>query len=126
HARLAREAGAELHYSEPLRTWQAHADGVQVVTDAATYSAEQVVFTCGAWLSHVLGDARVQVRAERATLFWLQPHAPALFELGRFPIYLWETREGGHVYGFPHVGWPGVKVARHHTGDFCDPDTVDR
>ena len=76
-------------------------------------------------MSHVLGDARVDVRAERATLFWLQPDDPSLFEVGRFPIYIWEHARGGHFYGFPHVGWPGVKVARHHSGEFCDPDTVD-
>jgi glycine/D-amino acid oxidase-like deaminating enzyme len=24
------------------------------------------------------------------------------------------------------VEWPGVKVARHHSGEYCDPDTVER
>jgi sarcosine oxidase len=77
-------------------------------------------------MSSVLGDAIPTIRAERIPLFWLQPTEPELFEPGRLPIYLWEIGPGAHVYGFPHVEWPGVKVARHHSGDYCDPDAVDR
>jgi sarcosine oxidase len=100
--------------------------GVQIHTTARTYTAEQAVFTCGARMSSVLGDAIPTIRAERIPLFWLQPTEPELFEPGRLPIYLWEVGPNSHVYGFPHVEWPGVKVARHHSGDFCDPDAVDR
>jgi sarcosine oxidase len=64
------------------------------------------------------------VTAERAVLFWLQPARPDVFTDS--PIYLWETRDKQIFYGFPHVDWPGVKVAMHHTGEFCDPDSVDR
>ena len=126
HVRLARAAGAIVHYSEPVRNWDAGADGVQLTTDLGRYSAGVVVFTCGAWISRVLGDARVQVRAERIPLFWLEPIQPELFELGRLPVYLWQQPDGGHFYGFPHLSWPGVKVARHHSAVYCDPDTVDR
>jgi sarcosine oxidase len=100
--------------------------GVEVVTDAARYTADQVVFTCGAWTSQVLGDPGVVVRAERIPVFWFAPHEPALFEPERLPIYLWEQPNGGHIYGFPHLDWPGVKVAWHHSDVWCDPDHVDR
>jgi glycine/D-amino acid oxidase-like deaminating enzyme len=56
----------------------------------------------------------------------MEPSQPELFGLGALPIYLWELADGGHFYGFPHIEWPGVKVACHHSGDFCDPDSVDR
>ena len=32
-------------------------------------------------------------------------------------------RRGQRVLG---LEWPGVKVARHHSLDFCDPNAVDR
>jgi glycine/D-amino acid oxidase-like deaminating enzyme len=38
---------------------------------------------------------------------------------------MWDTPDA-LFYGFPHVDWPGVKVARHHSGDFVDADAVDR
>ena len=126
HVRLAEAAGAHVRYAEPLRSWTAGEHGVEVVTNQGRYSADQVVFTSGAYMSQVLGDERVQVRAERIPLFWLQPSAPELFELGRLPIYLWQQADGDHFYGFPHLQWPGAKVARHHSRDYCDPDTVDR
>ncbi len=126
HVRLAQAAGAHVRYAEPLRSWTAGEHGVEVVTNQGRYSADQVVFTSGAYMSQVLGDERVQVRAERIPLFWLQPSAPELFELGRLPIYLWQQADGDHFYGFPHLQWPGAKVARHHSRDYCDPDTVDR
>jgi sarcosine oxidase len=126
HLRLAEQCGAGLRYDEPVRAWDASDAGVQIRTAARTYTAEQAVFTCGARMSAVLGDAIPPIRAERIPLFWLQPTQPELFEPGRLPIYLWELGPGAHVYGFPHVEWPGVKVARHHSGEYCDPDAVDR
>jgi sarcosine oxidase len=126
HLRLAMAAGAEVRYEAPVHAWQASAAGVQLETHTATVRARQVVFTCGARMSKVLGGAMPPIQAERIPLFWLQPDEPELFEPGRLPIYLWEIGPRSHVYGFPHVEWPGVKVARHHSGDLCDPDAVDR
>jgi sarcosine oxidase len=126
HVRLARAAGAETRYAEPVRSWQATAQGVQVTTDTGRYAADQVVFTCGARIGQVLGEDVAPVRAERVTLFWMEPLVPELFVIGRLPIYLWDTSDDGLFYGFPHVDWPGVKVSRHHSGEFCDPEGVDR
>jgi sarcosine oxidase len=126
HTRLALAAGAEVHYDEPVDTWSAADSRVEVVTTAGRYAARHVVFTCGAYTSQVLRDERVQVRAERIPLFWLQPSEPENFDLGRLPIYLWQQSNGDHFYGFPHLEWPGVKVARHHSRDYCDPMSVDR
>jgi len=126
HVRLARESGAETRYTEPVRSWQATDSGVQLTTDAGTYAADQVVFTCGARIAQLLGADIAPVRAERVPLFWMEASSPELFEVGRLPIYMWEARDQVLFYGFPHVAWPGVKVARHHSGDFVDPDRVDR
>jgi sarcosine oxidase len=127
HVRLAREGGAQTRYAEPVRDWRASSDGVEVTTDMSRYTAEQVVFTAGARISKLLGQAMPVVRAERVPLFWMEPSQPELFAPGACPIYMWEMPNAqGHFYGFPHVEWPGVKVARHHSRNFCDPDDVDR
>src|SRR5262249_28085972 len=44
----------------------------------------------------------------------------------RFPVYMWERRQEGVFYGFPHLTVPGIKAGRHHNEDWCDPDTVAR
>ena len=124
--RLAGEAGAATRYTEPVRSWHATSQGVEITTDAGTYAADHVVFTCGARMAKVLGENIAPVRAERVPLFWMDAAQPQLFEIGRLPIYMWETPDDLLFYGFPHVDWPGVKVANHHSGEFVDPDRVDR
>jgi sarcosine oxidase len=125
--RLASGTGAQVRYESRVRSWRAAADGVELRTDSETHVADQVVFTCGARISSVVGaDSMPPVQAERIPLFWMQPSQPSLFAEGQFPIYLWEISPNDHFYGFPHVEWPGVKVARHHSGELCDPDSVDR
>jgi len=126
YVRLAHEAGATTRYEEPVQKWTATVGGVQLTTATGHYTADRVVFTCGARIARLLGEEIAPVRAERVPLFWLQPLVPELFAHGSLPIYMWETRSGEFFYGFPHVEWPGVKVARHHSGDFCDPDLIDR
>jgi sarcosine oxidase len=124
--RLAIRSGAQARYSERVVGWNSDAQGVSVRTDQGTYSAQQAVFTCGARMASLLGGRIPPIVAERMPLFWLQPSQPELFARGRLPIYLWETDTGEVFYGFPHVAWPGVKVARHYSGEACEPDTVDR
>ena len=115
---LAQRHGAQVRYGEAVRGWSAH----EVRTATETYGAEHVVFTCGARMSKVLGDRIPPVMAERAVLFWIQPAA----SFDGVPVYLWETSHQQVFYGFPHVDWPGAKVAMHHSGEVCDPDAVDR
>lgn len=115
---LGRRHGAEARYGEPVRGWSAH----EVRTTTETYTAEHIVFTCGARISKLLGDSIPPVVAERAVLFWLEPTR----SFDDLPVYLWEPNPQQVFYGFPHVDWPGAKVAMHHSGEFCDPDAVDR
>jgi sarcosine oxidase len=115
---LARKQGAEVRYAEPVRAWNTH----EVRTELDTYSAGHLVFACGARMSKLLGDSVPPVAAERAVLFWFEPSQ----SFDEVPVYLWEPSPQQVFYGFPHVDWPGAKVAMHHSGEFCDPDAVDR
>jgi sarcosine oxidase len=51
---LGREAGVEVHYGEPVLEWTATDKGVSVRTATATYTAERVVVTVGAFSNDVL------------------------------------------------------------------------
>jgi sarcosine oxidase len=127
HLRLAEASGAALRFGEPVRRWAATPGGVEVQTDAGRYAAGSVVVTAGAWLGRLLYDLRLPLQPERNLMFWLTPReTPELFEPERFPIWIWDAGESGAFYGLPHFERPGVKVARHHSGEACDPDTVSR
>ena len=130
HLRLAAGAGAELRYDEPVLDWTALDGGAAVevrTRRGERYRAARVVVTAGAWLGRLLGDLDLPLRPERNVVLWLRPRErPEWFEPERFPIFIWDRGASGVYYGLPHVGRPGVKVGRHHSGQWCDPDTVDR
>jgi sarcosine oxidase len=126
HMTQAERAGAELRFGEPVRDWFSDGSSASVVTTQGRYSAARLVITAGAWVGKI---ARVQLplQPERVLMFWLQPKVPLeTFAPERFPIWLWDVGDPGMFYGFPHLEWPGVKLARHHSGVACDPETLDR
>jgi sarcosine oxidase len=127
HLHLAAAAGAELRHEEPVRRWAATASGVEVETNAGRYTTGWLVLTAGAWLGKLLADLRLPLQPERIPIFWMHPReSPELFNADRFPVWIWEAGDLGYFYGCPHVEWAGVKVGRHHSGEPCDPATVDR
>jgi sarcosine oxidase len=126
HARSAEANGAELRYTEPVADWSVDGTGVSVTTSAGRYTAERLVITAGAWLGKIV-KLDLPLQPERVPIFWMEPTVPIdTFAPERFPVWLWDTDEPGTFYGFPHLTWPGVKLARHHSGVACDPDTLQR
>src|SRR5262249_47891972 len=66
------------------------------------------------------------LRVTRQVMGWFVPAEPALFEPGRCPVFIIESRHGMH-YGFPPFGGAGVKVAKHHhEEESVDPESPDR
>lgn len=124
HLQAARQHGASLRFEEPLVAWRAKGGGVEVQTAQGSYQAAGLVWSVGAWLPEWLPSLSLQV--ERQTLFWFSPASDtACFSADRCPIYMWEYAPERFFYGFPQWG-EGVKVARHHEGEACTPDTVRR
>ncbi len=129
HLALADRAGAELHFGEPVTSWESTGSGVRVRTGTATYEAGQLVVAPGAWAPQLLADLGVPITVERQVMYWFQPPGGVeAFLPGRQPIYIREDREGNQIYGFPAIDGPagGVKVSFFRRGEECTPDTIDR
>lgn len=133
HLDRATALGATLRFEEEVRSWEADSSGnrVRVATAHGAYEAGHLIITAGAWLPQVLADLKLPLKIERQVQFWFDPVGgvePFLPE--RFPIFIWETEEGTHPYGFPALDGPkgGVKIAMHHgpTATACTPQTIDR
>ena len=123
---LARAAGAEIRTNATVRAIEPRQDGVRVVTDSDSIDAAAVVVAAGAWVSKLLPDLPVRLRATRQVLAWFEPQRPDLFDPARCPVFLIEGLHGTH-YGFPLQAGAGVKVAKHHHFDEAvDPDDYDR
>ena len=123
-AQLERAAsrGAELRTDEPVRSWRADADGVEVETARGREHARHLVLAAGAWLPELIGAATLKLEVERVTLFWFEPASdPAPFRPDRMPVWIWEHERDRYIYGFPLLE-RGIKIARHHEGERCGPD----
>jgi len=127
HANAARALGADLHTGEPVRGWEARGDGVRVWTDTATYTAERLVLTVGAWARELVGPLlQGLAEPERQVLIWLGIRRPELFTPARFPVFNVLVPEG-RFYGFPEWSVPGFKFGKyHHLAEQVDPDSIDR
>jgi sarcosine oxidase len=115
HLQLAESYGAELHFEEPVVTWRATANHVEVRTQSGTYEAGRLIVAPGAWASQLFQQP-LPLRVTQQTLYWFEPYSSLdLFRPPHFPIYIWQTHPGDEFYGFPALSLPGdpggVKVA---------------
>jgi sarcosine oxidase len=124
HACGARAAGAELRPGERVSGWEPTMEGVRVSTGVATYEAERLIITAGAWIGDLTG---LPVVAERQVLAWLEPMRPQLFRPDRFPIFIMQTPDDHRYYGMPEFAVPGFKLGRYHHFRECGhADQLDR
>jgi sarcosine oxidase len=126
HITAAMALGAEIHACEPVIEWRAEGSGVAVRTDRATYRANRLVITAGAWASQAVPQLKPLAVPERQVLIWTQPLHPEHFAAEVFPIFNMEAPEGRY-YGFPIYSVPGFKFGRfHHRDEQVDPDRMNR
>jgi sarcosine oxidase len=127
HATLADKSGAELHFNEPVAGWKAEDGRVEIRTGNETYTANNVIFSPGAWLTNLVPELKLPLQTERQIVFWFEPKTnQGLFTPDRMPVYVWQMKnERYYYYGVPNVG-DGVKAAKDHDGELTSPDQVRR
>jgi sarcosine oxidase len=127
HLSVAREAGAEARFDEPVRSWAPDGLGVRVTTASGNYLADRLVIAAGAWNVELLRDLGLPLTIERQSVFWLQPETDTRsYDSARFPIYAYEYKHGSICYGFPRLP-RGVKASVMHGGETSrHPDKVRR
>jgi sarcosine oxidase len=130
----ARRHTADVRENEPARQIRAAGAGAEVRTDTASYAADRLVVTAGAWarpLLRQLGlDLPLAVTREQVAFF--APRAvdgasdPDQFMPGRFPIFIEHAVASPAAYGFPIFGLPGVKIGFHQGGPVIEPESQER
>ena len=128
HAEFAMRYGAVIAAHEAVLSWSADAKGVTVTTARATYHANSLVFTAGAWSGQLLQRWPVKLQVTRQVLGWVWPDQPDDYALGRFPVWAIDGLDaGGIYYGFPMTpDTPGLKLAHHSAGTPFDPNSPSR
>jgi sarcosine oxidase len=97
----ARHHGADLRFDEPMMSWAADGDGVNVTTSRGAFRADRLILATGAWMTEQLAPLGVSLTVERQTLHWFDARRDA-------PVR------------------PVLIAAGHGTEELCEPDTVDR
>ncbi|MGJ7613885.1 MULTISPECIES: N-methyl-L-tryptophan oxidase [unclassified Variovorax] len=138
---VARASGAQTRTGERVQAVEpvGNGDTVRVRTDTASFTADRVVVSAGAWLPGFLGkQARADWQAwqgdfavHRQVMHWFDTgSAAADFSPGRFPIFIWMFGDGqeDYMYGFPSSdpAQPALKVATEQYVATTTPDTIER
>jgi sarcosine oxidase len=121
-------AAADLHFDEPMLSYESDGRGVRVTTGNGVYTAGQLVVTPGPWAPQLLADLGVRFAIERQVQFWFQPTGGVMpFLPQHHPIYIWEDAQGTQVYGFPAIDGPdgGAKIAFFRRGAPTTPEGLD-
>ncbi len=127
HIDIAREAGAEARFGEPVQQWLPDGEGVRVTTPVGSYLADRLVIAGGGWSTELLRELHLPLTVERQAVFWLEPDVQAeQYNRAQFPIYAYEYKPGSICYGFPRLA-RGVKASVMHDGEISDhPNRVRR
>lgn len=126
HLAGATRAGARLQFEASVQRWWVAGDAVEVMTAEGVYRADRLIITAGPWTGQVLLQLGLPLEVERNVMYWFRPLDPALFSPDRFPVYIYEYAHTRFFYGVPALRGEGVKVAHHHSGELCTPETIRR
>jgi sarcosine oxidase len=120
HVEAAVAAGAELRTGERVLGWATSGDGLEVRTDAASYSADRLVLAAGAWASTLYRLTGDLFAPTRQVIAWFQTAAPS-----SAPAFIAEEEGDAVFYGITRSGRLKLGLM-HHPGGAADPDAVDR
>lgn len=95
--------------------------GVIVHTAKGEVHARKVVVATDAWTNELLEPlgAAIPLVTMQEQVTYFAPADPALFDRGRFPVWIWEDEHC--FYGFPVYGEPTVKAARDVSDNLMSP-----
>lgn len=128
HLEMAQKTGATLRTGETILSWNIEDSGIITVkTDKATYQADRLVITPGAWAPVLLNDLDLNLKVVRKHLHWYGESTNQKYhESQGAPTFFYETPDGC-FYGFPMRDKSGLKIAEHTGGEaVTDPLNVDR
>ena len=125
HQLLARAHGATILDNTPVTAIRPLGDGagVEVVTDAATFTCRRLVVAADAWTNQVLADAGFAMpltTTQEQVTYWATPKIRD-FAPDRFPTWIWHGPQA--FYGFPVYGEVATKAGVDVGGDVVDLDT---
>ncbi len=117
--RLKARGGVLREGAQVARVEPEGSGGRVILADGTRLSADRVIVTAGPWVHDVLPGLTLPVRPTRQQVCYFSGLPdPAMFAVGRFPVFL----VGMNQYGFPLHGPGWIKVGLHAFGETADPN----
>lgn len=126
---LAEDNGAEIHRNENVISVKESGNEVVVTTNHGEYKTQKVVLTAGPWLpDFISADLSKYFKIERQVQYWFDIESAYRSFSEDFPIFIWETPVGGHIYGFPAIDGArgGFKLGSSKYNKIVTASTIDR
>ena len=127
---LALRCGAETRYDERvLKFSAATGNSVTITTDKGEYEASKLIIAAGPWISELLPEYARLFRVCRQIQYWFDiPGNIQPYELGSFPVFIFELADSSGFYGFPAIDGPqgGLKLAGENYDIATTPQEVER
>lgn len=117
--RLQARGGILREGAQVMRVEPEGAGGRVTLVGGTQLTADRVIVTAGPWVHDVLPELALPVRPTRQQVCYFSGLPdPAMFAVGRFPVFL----VGMNQYGFPLHGPGWIKVGLHAFGETADPN----
>ncbi|GAA0434009.1 N-methyl-L-tryptophan oxidase [Lentibacillus halophilus] len=126
YRKLALQSGAELMPHTPVADIDISDDAVSVRTGTATYSADKLIVSAGAWNKTLLSSLNLDLplQPSRRPFGWFDADEE-LYSSDAFPGFFVECPSGVY-YGFPSMSGNGLKIGRFDAGQDVNPTYMDR
>lgn len=112
--------GAVAQFGDRVVSLENHRQGVQVLTlSGHTYIAKSAIITTGPWItSRFIPSVGNFLEPRQVPIFWFKPKKQyeSAFSLEKFPVFLYELKDGSILYGAPSISKtePGIKIGFHN------------
>lgn len=118
-------AGSRILENTKVTGWSATETGVNVQTDAGTFSGKHLIITAGPWAGKMLSGLNLPLQVTRKPVMWYEVDDTQLYDPHNFPPFVIDC-DIEHFYGLPAVGPDSLKMGIHTDMNYCDPDTIQR
>ena len=123
--------GAEIRFGSRVSGMTHSGNGITVSTASGdSFACAAVVVATGPWMAgELIEEVRAFLRPVRVPIYWFRPRPghERDYDVGRFPVFLYECADGRLLYGLPDANGAGVKIGFHNRQQVpADPRTLDR
>ncbi len=118
---LAQSNGAVVKQNEEVLSYSFTDSAVFIKTNKASYQAEKVIFTAGAWMQQFMPEnLKTLLKVYRQEIFWFEADDLARFHHDKFPFVIWTKQDRNDYFcAFP-VAEGGTKALKLMTEQYIE------